>query len=356
MHTNVTIKDIARQMGVSATTVHRALQGKGRISDETRIEVLKTASQMGYRSNYMAASLKRKRIKFAVAFPEPTMENRYYYLSLWKGVRQYLSSVAEFNPESVEFLYPLTAEANGAVMKEIFENESDNIDGVLTIASQHSQSSFFIEKIAKKGIPVVLIGSDLHSEYRFCCVKSYDEVAGRLAAELITTFYPKDTSHKVIVTGNLIGNLTMMDQYDNSNGFENYIKENAPNTVLLRAYNSDTSIAYNQIKDFLLQHPDVFAIYSCSARHTIQMCKAVTELGLKDIKLIGNDSFEESDELLRRGVLTAIIDKRIERQGHIAMQVLFNYVVKGEYPSNSTLHVRPIVILKSNLAAHRMIE
>jgi DNA-binding LacI/PurR family transcriptional regulator len=45
---SVTLKDIAAALGISVTTVSRALTGQGRISDKTREKVLNKALEMGY--------------------------------------------------------------------------------------------------------------------------------------------------------------------------------------------------------------------------------------------------------------------------------------------------------------------
>ena len=39
-HKNITIADVADELGVSKTTVSRAISGKGRISESTRKRVL----------------------------------------------------------------------------------------------------------------------------------------------------------------------------------------------------------------------------------------------------------------------------------------------------------------------------
>ena len=347
---NTTLKDIARELGVSATTVHRALSGSGRVSEQTRKRVAQLAREKGYRSNYVASSLKRKNLRIAIALPEPVEENRYYYLAIWKGIRNYLDTVQGFNVQSLEFSYPLTPAGNGMALKEIYERHANEIDGLLTIPNDHAQSSFFMEKLAESGVPIVTIGMDSHKKSRFCCVKSRNDIAGQLAAEMLTAYHPPDMKKKIMVTGDQIGSLNMPDQYKNSSGFERYIEQNAPNATLLRAYNPNTGQAFLQMKELLIENPDAYAIYSCSARHTIQMCKAVAEAGMTGkVKLIGNDCFEESYQLLSEGVLTAIIDKKILRQGSLAMETLFNYVVKSEYPSSGVLYVRPSIVMRSNL-------
>lgn len=58
---NATIKDIARELGLSASTVSRALTGEGRIPEATREKVRETAALMGYVPNRAAQSLVGKR-------------------------------------------------------------------------------------------------------------------------------------------------------------------------------------------------------------------------------------------------------------------------------------------------------
>jgi DNA-binding LacI/PurR family transcriptional regulator len=53
----VSIKDVAREAGVSVTTVSHALNGKGRLSPETRARVSRIAEEMGYRANAAARNL-----------------------------------------------------------------------------------------------------------------------------------------------------------------------------------------------------------------------------------------------------------------------------------------------------------
>ncbi|HEX6331152.1 MAG TPA: LacI family DNA-binding transcriptional regulator [Actinomycetota bacterium] len=53
----VGIKDVAREAGVSITTVSHALSGKGRLPEETRLRVRRVAAELGYTPNAAARSL-----------------------------------------------------------------------------------------------------------------------------------------------------------------------------------------------------------------------------------------------------------------------------------------------------------
>ncbi len=56
-----TIRDIARALGITPSTVSRALSGNPRVKEETRRAVEKTAREMGYERNVVAANLRKGR-------------------------------------------------------------------------------------------------------------------------------------------------------------------------------------------------------------------------------------------------------------------------------------------------------
>lgn len=57
MRSPVGIREVAEQAGVSITTVSHALNGKGRLSDQTREHVKEVANRLGYRPNVVARNL-----------------------------------------------------------------------------------------------------------------------------------------------------------------------------------------------------------------------------------------------------------------------------------------------------------
>ena len=57
----VTILDIARELGISKSTVSRALSGDtGNVKGETLQKILNTAERMGYHRNEMAVNLRQR--------------------------------------------------------------------------------------------------------------------------------------------------------------------------------------------------------------------------------------------------------------------------------------------------------
>ena len=75
---SVTLKDVAEKLGVTITTVHKALNGKEGVSEKRRAEIMKVAAQMGYKVNYMASSLSKKKFHIAVVLPNTDGDNRFF--------------------------------------------------------------------------------------------------------------------------------------------------------------------------------------------------------------------------------------------------------------------------------------
>jgi LacI family transcriptional regulator len=348
MSERVTLKTIANALGVTTTTVHRALNGKDGISEETRAEVRRVAESMGYRVNYMAAALKRKVIRIAIALPEPVGDSRYYYTGMWTGVRRFLGEAADFNVVPLEYSYRFVYGANGNALKNLYEEHADKLDGVLTMGVDQGHSSYYINKFKELKVPIVLLGSDMYKDARFCCVRACDEMAGSLAAELLTSFGGQEP-RKVIVAGHFV-QLGMTDQLRNVSGFENYLKEAAPNVTPVHVRNEDPAAWARDMERILSQEGDICAVYSCSARYTVYLAELLERMGLAGkLKAIGSDLFAESMRFLRGGALSAVIDKKISRQSYLAAKTLFDYAVKGELPRSEVMQVRPEVVLRNSL-------
>jgi len=73
----ITTRDIAERLGVSVSTVGRALADDPRISDETKFRVRRTASEMGYVGN-RAARMMRGAPSNVVALVIPDIRNSFY--------------------------------------------------------------------------------------------------------------------------------------------------------------------------------------------------------------------------------------------------------------------------------------
>ena len=72
-----TIKDVAREAGVSYATVSRALNDHPEVSDETKKRIIKIALEMGYQPNAIAQGLVKKETK-TVGLIIPDITNPFF--------------------------------------------------------------------------------------------------------------------------------------------------------------------------------------------------------------------------------------------------------------------------------------
>ena len=90
---NLTMKDIARELGVSIATVSRALKDSPRISAEKREEIKKYAREHKFLPNMIAKTLRRSKIQppkiIGVIVPEFT---HFYFSSILAGIEEEASA------------------------------------------------------------------------------------------------------------------------------------------------------------------------------------------------------------------------------------------------------------------------
>jgi len=73
---SVTIRDVARRLNLSITTISRALDGYGDVAEETRQRVIQAAQEMGYMPNRAARQLRKQRAE-TIGYIQPTSTPRF---------------------------------------------------------------------------------------------------------------------------------------------------------------------------------------------------------------------------------------------------------------------------------------
>ena len=75
---NITIKDVAKEVCMSVSTVSRALSGSSNIAVETRVKIQEVADRLGYKPNQTALSLKQG-YTHTIGVILPDMEDTFFY-------------------------------------------------------------------------------------------------------------------------------------------------------------------------------------------------------------------------------------------------------------------------------------
>lgn len=144
----VTIKDLARKLNISVSTVSRALRNVSDINPETKQQVLRLAKELEYEPNIMAQSLVRRKTRI-VGVIVPAIHSHYF--------SQALSGMTDVANESNYYL--MFCQSNENFDQEVSNMKklvACNIDGLLVSVSKETQDPAEFEKVKEKGLPIVM--------------------------------------------------------------------------------------------------------------------------------------------------------------------------------------------------------
>lgn len=159
----ISINDIARALGISPSTVSRALKDHPDISTETKRVVQQYATEVNYRPNALALSLKRQRSNtLGLIIPEIV---HHFFSSIISGIEELAYSKG----------YRLIiCQSNEDYQREIINTQlllDHRVDGVLISQSKTTTNSAHFKDLIDSGVPIVF----------------FDRVSETVATDRITT-------------------------------------------------------------------------------------------------------------------------------------------------------------------------
>lgn len=143
---SVTIKDIAKALQLSASTVSRALRDSYEISAETKKRVVDYAKSVDYRPNPSALNLKERRSR-TIGIIIPEIAN-----SFFSQIINGIESVAKEHGYNV--IITQTFESHERELEAV-QNLAQPVDGILISLCSGDEGFEHIVKLHDKGMPIV---------------------------------------------------------------------------------------------------------------------------------------------------------------------------------------------------------
>ncbi len=147
MYEAITIKDIAKALGLSTSTISRALRGSHEISQETKRMVMEYAEQFNYRPNPIALSLKERRSR-SIGVVVCEIANTFFSQAI-NGI------------ESIAYnrgYHVIISQSHESYEREVVNVEhlsSRSVDGLLVSLSAETDRIDHFKKLHEKGLPIV---------------------------------------------------------------------------------------------------------------------------------------------------------------------------------------------------------
>lgn len=321
-----TLKDIAEKLGISVSTVSRALRNQSVVSQETRQRVLDLAQQMDYERNPLAVSLlTRKTYTIGVVLPEIAT---HFFSTVISGMQK-LSWDSGYNV--VVCISEENYEKEVSLIRHLVRSR---VDGILASISAQTKDFSHYKQVLDKNIPLVFFDRVIPNLE--CAKVVVDDFRGAMAA--VEQLY--QTGCRRIA--HLAGPESLLLSHQRKHGYLEVVKK----------YQLPTPAGYITHGDF---HPDYGfrntlsmlelpeppdAIFAVSDRVAIGAMQAIRQKGLRipeDISVVGftNAMFSE----LVEPPLTTVSQPAYE-MGQIAMEMLFQAIGRKDNVNKNEMITR----------------
>ena len=142
-----TLKEIAETLGISITTVSKALKNYSDVSDKTRKAVVALAQELNYTPNSFAVNLRTKESKtIGLIIPELV---HHFFSSVINGI------IAEAEKNGYLVIILQSNESLELEKKQVSLLINKRVDGIIISLSNESNNDFHIKEILRKEIPFV---------------------------------------------------------------------------------------------------------------------------------------------------------------------------------------------------------
>nr|WP_281172924.1 LacI family DNA-binding transcriptional regulator [Fusobacterium perfoetens] len=332
--TMITQKEIAEKLGISRTTVARAINGSPSIKKETKEKIMELVRQYNYEKNYIGSSLaiKNKKIIYALVVKS---KNEYYTTEINRGLQE---AKDEFKAYNIKFkIIQTDINDEKAQLIKLEEILKEKIDGLIITPLAKEK----VYKMLKPYIPelkIVSIGIRLNRNISH--VGPNHKKMGRIAGEIMKNILRDDEKILIIDNGN-----DKISSKDYLEGFLSKIKETKL-TILGpikgEGIDNTVSILKKYAKDGELK-----GIYINRYSHD-SLEKVPKEL-LMNKKIVTNGMEDKIIKLIKNKIVTATIMEEVFLEGYTAGKKIFELLIKNKIVDNNWEILKPRIIFLENL-------
>lgn len=334
---SVTMKVVARDLGVSVTTVSKVLNNHADIGPSTRARVLAKVRELGYRPNAVARSLTLRRTHtLGVILPD-------LMHSFFVEVVSAIEAVSSARGYGL-----LLCNSGESVQRERSQIEvlrQRQVDGLLLATAHATGNADLLRTVAALRTGFVLIDRDDHPRIRCHRVLTDDEQVGLLA-----------TSHLIAQGRRAIAHLagpSLRHARRRERGYRQAMKEHGlavPAEWVATAGFMEVQ-GYEAMKRLLAASPKIDAVFATNDPTAIGAMKAIWATGRRvpeDIAIVGAGDIAHGD--LLRVPLTTVSWSR-EEMGRQAAELLLDQIERHPSGPFQRIVLPPRLIVRVSCGA-----
>ena len=278
-----TIKDIARALNVSSSTVSRALKDYPGISDETKRKVKEVAEKLNYRPNAIALSLRKSRsFTIGVIIPEVV---HFFFSTVISGIEEVASS------RGYNVILSQTNESYAREKSSIDTMLSNQIDGFLVSFSKETTDFTHFSNLLNYGYPIVFFDRVPNIENAISVMVDDYQGSYNATAHLIAQGYRK-ISH-------LVGPSNLAISREREKGYRDALTNHGipiyPELIIECAYGTSDEgfkVTEEMLKNSVIKPDAIFANNDIAAVGAMLACKAIGLKVPEDIGIVGFSNWQ----------------------------------------------------------------
>jgi len=339
----ITIKEVAREAGVSLGTVNKALTGKTGISKESKQKVLNAVEKLGYKTNYVAGSLARNAIRIGIIIPSDWED---YYSDICDGIAYEMNRLIDWKVEGVTLKYAVKSNDAEQQALECFKRmNQEGINALIFCHDNYSTYARALEFAAEKNIDVICVGIGLLDKCsNFSTVIEVDAYkCGRIAAELLENFLPDNSNVAVFV-----GSKGITPHIEKIKGFSDKIVESGKLKLCAAFETEDDDMLSQRMTHELIDKNAIDGIYVATGA-VRGVCQAICESGnAGKIKIVATDLSDDCIKNMNNNIICATVYQNTFLQGVMAVNLFYKHFSAGEKFTDIIL-VPPVLFTKESL-------
>lgn len=338
MGTNVSVKDIAKKLNISLSTVHKALTGKGGVSDERRKEVIDTAHSMGYKVNRVAQTLARKSINIGILMPSMWQD---YFEDMKKGMEKELKRLEKYKVKGMFYLVSSDFSGDDAE-KSLSWIRNNEIDALIYCPSMYCLHEEFISSINRLSIPVFIAGDSFSGVKSITDIVTDSSLSGKIAADFLKCIKGNEIKAAVFT-----GSLKINPHREKVEAFSKRVKSYGGSVEFVCETEDIPQKTMEYMEKIALS--SVNAIYVSTAT-SVPVCKCIEENGLNEkFAVICTDLFDELKYYMKKDIAKATIYQNQEKVGSFAVKSAYEYFVKKNSYGNEDVKTEKIISIRPSL-------
>ena len=338
------LEDIAKQVGVSRSTVSRVINDQPNVSPDVRKRVLKAIQRTGFQPNAAARSLASQR-SWMIGLVLPRSVSSFFTDPYFPQLTQGIAFACNNNNYSLSLFLVGNQEDEEKITPRI--SRRGMLDGIL-VQSGQSDDKFLLDYLSKSSIPSVIIGRPFEPDGISYIDVDNISAAFNATRHLISLGYQR--------IGMITGSKTSTVTIDRKKGYLNAFKaaNRKPDESLIVEGDFSENSGYLAMQKLLSAKPD--AIFAQSDIMAVGAMRAVQEAGLHvpdDIAFVG---FDDIPIAATANVKLTTMRQPITKFGIKAVELLIDLVENGTKPARRLILDTELVVRESCGAKQRGIQ